>query len=359
MQDPYRMDFKPLAFGMKLVEIRAGEESWVDLDLSVDFTRSGEIQVLEANVGDLPSDPVTGATLPNGMALSVMDTGGLGYIFSQVNTDYNQPGFENPVGLKYPAPDSQSVLDLGLDLSRMFVLLAARGAYLGSDPPGISTVIRRRFPKDQPLALDRSFVWLDLPVMESPSPPDPTPARRCPSSTKIPDPPGSCVLAEPPGHFYPLDRCGGTLKDRHFSWLPLGGAFQPDAWVLRLSYLVSAPANPLLKGYAIGGPDTHLLWEVVLPPARTSFVLPRLPAGFPGPELKNPVPNLEDPKAPMHFGPDTLEVEMTAYLMGESKVFDFHNDFAFEDLNLDSLAVGQDSFPFRLPQDFQTKGDPQ
>jgi hypothetical protein len=359
MQDPYRMDFKPLAFGMKMVEIRAGEESWVELDLGVDFRQPGQVQQFLANVGDLPSDHVTGAPLPNGMALSVMDTGGLGYIFSQVNTAYNQPGFENPMNLLYPAADSALVKGLGLDLLNMYVLLGARGAYLGSDPPGISTVIRRQFPADQPLQLDRSYVWLDLPQVVQPTPPDPTPAARCPSGTKIADPPGACVFADAPSHFYPLDRAGGTLKDRRFQWLPLTGAFQPDVWVLRLSYMVSAPANPLLKGYAIGGPDTYLLWEVVLPAARTSYVLPVLPADFPGPELRNPVPNLDNAKDPMHFGPDTLEVEMTAYLMGERKTFDYHDDFAFEDLNLDSLAVGQDSFPFRLPADFSTKGDPQ
>jgi hypothetical protein len=158
------------------------------------------------------------------------------------------------------------------------------------------------------------------------------------------------TVEPPPKHYFPLDRAGGTLTDRTITWEPVTQPRDAQLYAVRLGYLVSAPTSPFLEGYSIGGPESHKLWEIVCPASVTSVVLPEIPEEVYGGELLvNPAPNLDDPDAPQRYGPDTLEAEFNAYLMGDGKVFDWYEGFELEDVNRHSLAVSQDSYPFRMP----------
>lgn len=356
INDPYRLEFIPRALGFAMVDIVAGETINVDIPLSInleDFSEDSAISVF-ARFGDMPKDPLTGVSLPNGLLLPVSDTGGDGFIWSQINGAYNQPGFTNPLSAIFPSNSHDTVDGLALDLFQMTVGIAARASYLGADPPGISTAIMR-CPEPGELPMDDPNQWLDLPVGLEPSPPDTSPPTTCTPGEWPPLEPGSCVeTTKIPDVYFPLDRVGGALLARRFAWEPVVSPYPADLYILRIGYLSTAPQGPE-DGFSIGGPDSWGLWEIVTDRDQTSFVLPVLPKDAPGPDLQNPAHNLGDPDAPMHFGPRTLEAEFNAYLMSDCRTFSFNNGFLYEDLNLDSRSVSQDSYLFEVPEDFELR----
>jgi hypothetical protein len=356
ISDPYRLEFIPRALGFVTVDISAGETVNVDIPLTInleDFSADSAVPIF-ARFGDMPVDPLTGAPLQNGLLLPVSDTGGSGFVWSQINGAYNQPDFVNPLDAIFPAQGHPTIKGLDLQLMQMTVGIAARASYLGADPPGISTAIMR-CPGPGDLPMDDPNNWLELPVGVQPTPPDGSPPTICAEGEWPPEVPGSCVGTEKiPDAYFPLDRVGGVLDSRSFEWQPVASPYPADLYILRLGYLTSPPVS-LEPGYSIGGPDAWGLWEIVTDSDQTSFVLPVLPEGAPGPDLLNPAPNIGDPDAPMHFGPRTLEAEFNAYMMGDCRTFSFNKGFLYEDLNLDSRSVSQDSYLFEVPEDFELR----
>lgn len=357
IEDPYAMQFIPRAMGVGLVEVEADQTAHIKLKLDIDLSSHNPEQnnKFQVNMAGLPTDPIMGGSFPNALLLPVIDTGPFGFIWSDINGAYNdQEEFKNPLTAVYPAHDHPSFPeDWGVNLFYMTVGLAGRYSYLGADPPGISTIIIRQQEPVDVLHMDLDSKWLRTPVGLAPEPPDPTPAPSCKSPGPA-EPPGSCVHADdPPLHYFPLDRVGGELIERRFEWEPIEQPRNPDLYAVRIGYLVSAPNNsmPGLEGRAIGGPDSFKLWEILAPGHVTSFTLPELPPEvYPDrPLLVNPAPNIGDAVAPHQYGADTLEVEFNAYLMGEWKPFFYHDNFVFEDMNLNSAAVSQDSYPFTMP----------
>lgn len=356
LSDPYKLRFQPRAMGAVVATVEAGKVTKAtEIPLTLDMLDPQSTRSFEVNLGSFPDDPLTGKPFENGLLMPVMDTGRYGYIWTNVDGRCNDTDFVNPATALYPAPDHPLMKELDIDLFYMTVGLAGRRAYLGADPPGISTVILRdQVPPPEPLAMNVDWQWLRLPEGLSPSPPATGKPGPCPKDPPQLPPPGSCVQAKtvPDSHF-PLDRPGGTLVDRTISWKPIGQPeSSPDLYAIRLGYLVSGPANNINPGFAIGGPESHKLWEILCPPTVTSIRLPELPEDlYGGRLLRNPAPNLDDAESPHRFGPNTVELELNGYLMGQGKPWDYNRSFLFNDLNLHSLSVSQDSYPVTVPED--------
>ena len=198
VQDLYTLDFRPRAMGLAWVDVEVGKEARADLVLNVDLTAgAGAIPVELAN---LPPDPATGEPLPSGLLLPVMDTGGGGFVWVDVNTAYSrrEPDVTSvTTSVVFPDPDHPVLKALGLELEPLVVGLAGRAAINGADPPGISTVIRHRRQSVVPVDLADWAVWPYLPAGVSPAPPD------------------------TPGEY--LDEVGGTLTTGCFAWQGDGG----------------------------------------------------------------------------------------------------------------------------------------
>ncbi len=355
LSDPYKLRFEPRAMGAVVATVEAGKvTSTTDIPLTLDLLDPGSTRSFLVNLDGFPNDPLTGAPLENGLMLPVMDTGRYGYIWTNVDGRWNDPDFVNPLPVLYPDPDHPLFKELDIDLFYMTVGLAGRKSYLGADPPGISTVIiREQEPPPDPLRMDLDWKWLRLPEGVSPTPPDTGKPGHCPENPSQLPSPGSCVNAKNiPEGYYPVDRPGGVLTNRTLSWKPVVQPRTPDLYALRLGYLVSAPGNNINPGFAIGGPESYKLWEILCPPNVTSVKLPELPEDlYGGRLLRNPAPNLDDPVSPHRFGPDTIEVELNAYLMGDGKPWSYHQGFEFNDMNLHSHSVSQDSYPAIVPED--------
>ncbi len=357
LDDPYALQFTPRAMGFATATVKGGTVTTSDLTLTVDLLdqKDNDIDKFEVFMGRFPKDTFTQAPMASGLLLPVAWTERYGYLWSDVNGRYNAPGFVNPIEILYPDPTGPTISALGFDLFRMHVGLAGRATYMGADPPGISTCIVRNQDPTAPVRMDADYVWLSLPEGVSPTPPDRTPAKECVPKNAKADPPGSCVnYATPPTHYIPLDRYGGTLEDRTITWKPVVTPRSADLYAIRLGYLTPAQENPFRTGYSIGGPASHKLWEILAPGSITSVTLPVIPKEIYGdtPLLVNPAPSLDDSKAPQRYASDTLEVEFNAYLMGDGKPFNYHDFFVFEDMNLSSHSVSQDSYPFKIkPED--------
>lgn len=356
LKDPYALQFHPTAMGFTVVDVGPGETVEADIRLEVDLSqqRVSGTGVYDVNLGSHPEDPMTLEPFPNGLLMSVIDMGRYGYIFADVNGVCNLPGFENPIEIVYPDPEHPVLKDLGVTPYRMTVGLAGRKSFLGADPPGISTVIRRDQEGTSVIDMDKDYYWLRPPVGLSPTPPDESPVVSCLEYPELKSTPGMCVTLDAseslPTHYIPLDRVGGTLQNRTLSWAPVSRPRNADLYAVRLGYLVSAPRNPTATGFSIGGPSSHKLWEVIAPSHVTQVTLPALPGTlFGGELLHNPAANLQDALSPHRYGPKTLEVEFTAYLMGEVEPFVYNDDFSFDEMNLNSLSVSQDSYPFAVP----------
>jgi hypothetical protein len=361
LENPYDLNINPRAMGFAEITVGPGEQiTDLEVPLTVDLIAqkaSGE-GVFQVAMGGFPMDPITGEELANGLLLPVADSGPLGFIWADINSAYNQPDFANPLTIVYPSSDHPTAQELGLDFFYMTVGLAGRGAYLGADPPGISTAIIRNRPSGSLLDMSTYDSWLAIPQGTSPTPPDFFKPKKCPADTVLPDPPGSCVFAdEIPGHYWPLDwRDPKSVLDssRTIAWNPVAQPRYADTYAVRIGYLTPAPKG-LVKGYSIGGPNSHKLWETVVDGHIFSFELPELPPdiytdsdGNPVELLGNPAPTLTLENVAFRYGEETLEVEFNAYLMGDGKAFDFNDNFLLEDLNLTSHSVSQDSYLFKL-----------
>ena len=113
--------------------------------------------------------------------------------------------------------------------------------------------------------------------------------------------------------------------------------------------MTPAVVNPLIDTLTIGGPKSHMLWEIYVPGDRTEVCLPSIPAEAPGmPILRNPLPSTSDEGSLQRYAEDTLELEINLYELGVERPFDYHDGFLFADLNLNAAAVSQDSYLFEV-----------
>ena len=310
-QNPYIMKFEPMALGMKEVEVKAGETSDIVLDLSVDLRQADKAPI---HFGQLPDDPQTGTALPMGLILPLINTG-RGYIFLDVNTAYNFEGFTNPSRMLYPDALDATLTRLGLGMHPMAVGLAARKAVSGYDRPGISTAIAH--PGDEASGIyETTYMndasrWLPLPGFVTPAPPQSD----------------------------AFDAVGGNLyPSRQISWTQPDSA---DMAILRFNYMTPPIHNKILNS-DIGASQAHPLWEIYVPAPKTSITLPRLPASAPDyPVLVNHAPTV--PGDAYQYAADTVELEINAYKMGP-RPFDYHANFLIDDVNMNSMAVSQDSY---------------
>ncbi len=321
VKDLYALTFEPRGLALAWVDVRAGQEAEVELLLTVELQEgAGSIPV---KLGNLPVDPFTGEPLVNGLLLPVMDTGA-GFVFVDVNTDYNQDSFENPTHVVFPDPDHPTLTQMGLTLEPLVVGLAGRASVNGADPPGISTVIRHRRSSTEPVDFSAPEVWGPVPVGIEPAPPEGGPGDT-------------------------LDNVGGALVDGCFEWRDSEG--RSDLSVLRLNAMTPAIVNPIIPTMTVGGPRSHVLWEVYVPRGRTRACLPRLLASAPGqPILLNRAPvEPTDESVLQHYGEDVLEVEINLYSLGVEHPYSYHDGFYFRDLNLNAASVSQDSYLVRVP----------
>jgi hypothetical protein len=323
LTDPYKLKFHPIAMGMKKVTVKAGKitELAEPLVLNIDI-RPEPGTFANVYLGGFPVDSLTGIDLPNGLVFGVSDTNGLGYIFTLVDGSYNFSGFSNPVLLRFPSNDHPAVKELGMNFTNLAVGLASREAYNGADVPGISTAIKSPVSPGDDIFFNSKDAWLDIPEIIEPDPPQ---------DRKKSDTPGGVLT-------------GGIIK-----WKPVQKPANPDLYAVRFNYMIPPPENTIYKGYTIGSPRSHCLWEIFVPGNMTEIVLPDI-SDAPGyPVLVNPAPNEGDTSTIYHYGKENLEIELNAYLLGGAgKDFDYDNDFLYLDINLHAIDVSQDSFIFRM-----------
>ena len=325
MENPYSMSFQPRALGIKRIDVKAGKTIEEDIQMNINLLPDQETRV-DVKLGHLPKDWKNGESLPNGLVFGVMDTGGEGYIFVAVDGAYNMDSFTNPITFRFPGSDEPHMQALGLETNNLAVGFGGRGTVKGADPPGIATAITPGVAPGVVIDYDFSDAWLPVPEPVFPKPPQ--------SLGLTLD-----VLSE--------DQFTGLIE-----WKPVTQPVDADLYVVRVNYMTSAPRNTaielpgdVLKG-SVGGPRSHVLWELFVPGGRTSIELPVFPEDAPvRPELVNPVPNLGDKEAPQTYGPDTLEIELNVYRLGEGdKPFDYNDDFEYFDVNLHAADVSQDSY---------------
>ena len=312
-QNPYELKFKPMALGIKEIEVRAGETVDIDLPLQIDLRTNTDDARL--HFGQLPTDPKTGQALPMGLVLPMIRTG-KGYIFLDVNSEWNLPNFSNPISLIFPRAVDKVLTSLGLSVDPMVVGLAARRAVSGFDLPGISTrvshiVFDKSSTAPPAIYMNNGAQWPSLPKFVTPEPPQSE----------------------------ALDAVGGNLyPDRKIAWEMKSDA---DLTILRLNYMTPPVHNKILNS-DIGASQAHLLWEIYVPAPYREVVLPSLSEQAPDyPVLVNYEPTTKD--AAYQYDETTIELEINAYYMGP-KHFDYERDFCFEDVNIHSSSVSQDSY---------------
>ena len=317
MSDPYALRYTPRAMGLAEVTVEPGVEVEEEIVFALDLLPTEE-RTVTVRLGGFPEDPAGGQPMSTGLVLPVMDTGGYGFVFVDVDGSYNEPGFAGEVPVVFPGKQEEPVTDLGLKLYPMLVGLAGRAAVRGADPPGISTAIAVDVAPGSFIDFSRPEVWLEIPVGIEPAPPAP----------------GSA-----------LDEVGGTLSGR-IAWRRQEKP-EPDLYAIRIGYMTSSPPNILVPGNAVGGPRSHTLWEIYVPSSRSDLELPDL-TDAPGFDLSNPVPNLDDPDVPFHYGPDVVELEINAYWLDNKKPFDYKRNFLFTDIHVHAHGVSQDSYLVRV-----------
>jgi len=323
LANPYTLVFRPRAMGIGRARVQGGQTSTVDLKLTIDLRPEAD-DAVGVLLDRLPRDWRTGDALPNGMVMPVFETGGEGFVWVAVDGSYNRPGFQNPVRVRFPPEDSPAFQELGLSMKRLAVGVAARATHLGGDPPGISTAVRPGILPGDEIDFSATSEWLDVPQITVPVPVE---------------------------EGLPLDAVSDEPFSGTVSWKAVEGPRPIDLYVLRVNYLTAAPVNQLVKDPqtgeqgTLGGPRSHCLWEVFVPSARTQVDLPELPADAAArPLVANLDPTGELDPSPHRFGPDTIELELSAYILGsDGKSFDYDSDFAYSDVNLHCTMVSQDS----------------
>jgi hypothetical protein len=321
MADPYFLDFSPRALAITRIAVKGGQVTSQDLRLEVDLlpvpgTTAG------VNLGNLPVDALTGKPFPNGLVMPVMDTGGEGYVFVDVDGSFNRPGFVNPIPIRFPLSIEPHIASLGLSLTPLAVGLAAREAVAGVDPPGISTAVYPGVNPGDVVDFASPGAWLAAPAGAVPAPP----AAGLPVDAVSPEP------------------FTGTIE-----FAPVTEWRVPDLYVVRFNRMTGSPRNTMLDSLgnplSIGGPRSHGLWEIFVPPDRTRLVLPCFPEGMPAPLLANPAPDPGPEVTLQHYAADTVEIELNAYALGAGgKPFRYDDDFVYTDLNLHASGVSQDSY---------------
>ena len=157
------------------------------------------------------------------------------------------------------------------------------------------------------------------------------------------------LCPQPPEDRLDLDAVGDLLEGR-IAWEPVPSSRSQDLlYVLRLGYMTPPPPSPF-EGCTIGGARSHPLWDLYVPAPCTEILLPHIPEGTPGwPLLGNPRPSHEDPEALLRFGPDTIEVELNACVLGAAgKPYRYDSDFLVSDINLHASQLSQDSYLVRV-----------
>ncbi len=330
LKDPYKLVFKPRSMGITRISVKGGETTTVDpLPMDIDLM-PGTAPVLDILVGNPPVDWRTGAVLPNVLVMPVIDTGGEGFLWVTVDGSYNREGFENPVSVRFPSNDHPAIRALGITLNPMAVGLAGRATYFGGDPPGISTPVHPNAQFGTPVDFSTPAAWLEVPRITVPRP----------------------VAAGKALDTVSEETFAGTVE-----WHAVADPRTPDLYVLRVNYLTAAPVNTFVdndetggKG-TVGGPRSHCLWELFVPADRTRVDLPELPDDAKArPVLANRQPTAADDPSPHRFGPKTIELELSAYVLGGGgKTFDCNDDFGYADVNVQCSVVSQDSFPVNVP----------
>jgi len=201
---------------------------------------------------------------------------------------------------------------------------------LGADPPGISTAVQAGVAPGDTVAFNVPEAWLDMPVFVTPA---------------LPAADAS------------LDTVSSQPFDGRIAWNAVTRPRTPDLHVVRINYMTGAPVNMMVSDEAsgrqgsVGGSRSHCLWELILLSDQTSLDLPTFPAeATVRPDLRNPASALDDTSTPYHYAENTLEIELNAYLLGaDDKPFDAGKNFLYQDFNLHSSAVSQDSVLATFP----------
>lgn len=329
IQNPYQLVFRPRAMAIARVQVQGGEVTTQDLRLNIDL-RPEPGTTVEIKLGNVPNDWQTGTPFPSRLVMPVMDTGGEGFLWVTVDGSYNQAGFSGAVNVRFPEDDNEFLgcgpKGLCLKLNRLAVGLAGRAPILGGDPPGISTPVLPGVVTGDSVDFSTVDAWLEAPQLTVPKPV---------SAGMVLD-----AVSE--------EKFTGTVE-----WKPVVTPRSPDLYVLRVNYLTAAPLNGLIEEApgTLGGPRSHCLWEFFVPADRSRVDVPVLPEDAKArPVLANPQPTAEDDLSPHRFGPKTVELELSAYVLGAGgKPFQYSDDFAYSDVNLQCAVVSQDSFAAETP----------
>lgn len=329
VENPYSLVFKPMALAISRVRVLPGTRVKQDLLLNIDL-RPKQGTTVKIALDNQPIDWRTGKPLVNRLVMPVMDTGGEGFVFVSIDGSYHtregRPVRVDPVEVRFPDDDHPVIKELGLKLNRLAVGLAGRSAFLGGDPAGISTPVKPGVQTGDFVDFSSSQAWLEVPRITFPAPVD---------------------------NDVPLDTVSKDLFDGHVEWAPITNPRQPHLQVLRVNYLTAAPSNVLAgEGGTLGGPRSHCLWELFVPSDRTSVSLPVFPKEAAiKPVIANPEPTANNDPSPQRFDSRTIELELNAYILeAGGKPFDYNNNFAYQDVNLQCAVVSQDSTPAKTRQ---------
>lgn len=326
LNDPYGLDFSPLALGIVVADLAPGANQ-VNIPLTIDLSKNNPNKVDVFMPGILPTDPQTDQPLKNGLLLGVMDTGGFGFLFFDVNAAYNHPDFSNPISMVLPDPDSPAFVDNGIQPLNLVVALAGRASVQGMDPPGISTPVTSGVHTGDKVDLRQNTRWPPLPIGIKPTPP----------------PKGAAI-----------DFVQDSTCKLDFEWQAVTKPAVPDLYIVSINYMTPAQPNPLNSGWSVGGPRSHCLWEVLIAPGIHSIHLPNPADIGPNlPRLENPVPSIDTKNVNQHYAGNTLEIEFNTYYISsnmpeKTETFKLNQGFLYQYCNTHARGVGQDSYLFTL-----------
>ena len=323
------MDFETRALGIHTVTVKKGEVTEQNIELNIGLMDGDkDTKTMEIHLDNFPDDPracgqnkdesdhnlTNCMEIPNALVVPILNTGGDGFITVDVKTNYNFEDFQNPIYTVVPTNSHFRIRELGLNITPLIVGIASRAARDGADPPGISTAIYQG--DDTYVDFTQSSTWGAIPLIQSPEPP-----------------PLSMSLDS---------KISSIEKPYTIKWYPSSDIKKPDVYAIRLNYMVSSPANIFIEG-SIGGPRSHLLWEIIVPGSINEITLPDISELTE--HLKNPIPNTESETNPFIYCENDLEIEITAYYLGAfNKSFNYNRNFEISDLSLHAKAASQDSF---------------
>jgi hypothetical protein len=345
LENPYALQFKPLAFGITRVTVQPGDNNQpIEIPLTIDMQSDDNIKV-EVWLGNKGYDPRAKADLPHLLLLPALDFGPDGVVFVDVNSAYQQPEtFENPQTIRFPPLNHPTFTALDLyDNGNLFNIIGARYANQGGDPPGISVHVFRHLQDGDVIDARNEDSCLDMQLPLDPAPPLLYESEEIPEGEEHPT-------------YIPMDTVGGKLTANHFSWGQIDVPRASDVNIMRINYMTPAPDNPLMRDHVVGGPESHGLWEIILDGAVTEFTLPELPDDAPNmPILLNPQPTDKE-RSVQTYAENALEAEVNAMILGNpggpdpgyDHVFDYNNGFLYTDTEQHAYGVSQDSYIFEV-----------